>query len=355
MVHSNMTGHRPSGGIQFLRLGSEDIPLISQLLMSTWPREYGKVGSPVFSEDYLKWILGGPNQTRHILLGCKMDDELVAYQSFLSRRVAYRGVTLNGYLNTHGTISPKLPQNLRLNCGAQMVKQHALFVDGSEFFDPECDLVYAFFDEGRPTKDVLDKLLIKYFHVEMKVFSVFNQCVVMPTRLREYLLKNPAKKASFEVKPVSARQVDEISELFNRFHNEIHFTRQMTKDELRHHFFGNPDHHTYVVENEGAVEAFINFYPLEIIKGGTFPKYVVIEFLITEDPDGAFVASLLQKALDFGEKIEAKAIVFENATYLDYSVCHEVGLIPSFRKMIMTIASRNHPMECGKNFRCDVK
>jgi hypothetical protein len=350
-----MNDPRSSREITFAKLTTEDIPLIGELLMSTWPREYVKIGSPVFSKDYLQWIFGGPNKSRHILLGCKINDKLVAYQTFLFRRVAYRGVNLNGYLNTHGAILPQLPQNLRLNCATQMGKQHALFVESTEFFQPECDLVYAFYDEGKPLINVLDKVLMKYFHIERKVFSIFNQYVVVSDRLKEYLLKKSAKKASFEVRSISENQVNEITQLFNHAPNELHFTMQMAEDELRHHCSGYSDHHTYVVVDDEVIEAFINFYPLEIIKGESICKYIVIEFLITRGPDGVYVASLLEKALDFGEKIGAKAVVLENATYLDYSVCCQVGLVPSFRKMIMTVASRDSSIECLGRFRGDVK
>src|SRR4030042_5984037 len=96
-----MMDHRSSVGIQFSRLSFEDIPLISKLLMSNWPQNYGKVGSPVFSKDYLEWILGGSNKSKNVLVGCKIDDELVAYQAFLFRRVAYKGSTIKGDLSTH--------------------------------------------------------------------------------------------------------------------------------------------------------------------------------------------------------------------------------------------------------------
>lgn len=355
MVNGNVMDRGSSGGIQFLRLSSEDIPLIGKLLMSTWPQDYGKVGSPVFSKDYLEWILGGPNKSKNVLVGCKIDGELVAYQTFLFRQVAYKGVTMNGYLCTHGAISSQLPANLRLNCLVRMSKQHALFMESSDFYQPECDLVYAFYEEGKQVKDVLDKIMKKNFHIERQVYSVFSQYIVLPNRLRENLSEDSAKKACVEVRPVLEEEFSEVTQLFNHIPDDLYFTVQMAGDELRHHCLGHSDHHMYVVVYDGAVEAFINFYPLEIIKRGSIYKYIVVEFLVTRGPDEAYVASLLGKALDFGEKVGAKAIVLENATYLDYGVCCKVGLVPSFRKMIMTVASRGPLMECLAGFRADVK
>ena len=354
-MDSNVKDHGPSIGIQFVRLSSEDIPSISKLLMSTWPQEYGKVGSPVFSKDYLEWILGGPNKSKNVLVGCKIEDELVAYQTFLFRRVAYKGVTMNGYLCTHGAISSQLSTKLKFNCVLQMSKQHPLFMESSDFYQPECDLVYAFYEEGKQVKEVIDKVIKKNFHIERQTYSIFNHYIVLPNRLKEYLLEDSAKKAYFEVRPGLEAELSEITELFNRVPNELYFTMQMTGDELRHHCLGHSDHHMYVVVYNGAVEGFTNFYPLEIIKQGSIYKYIVVEFLITRGPNEICVASLLGKALDFGKKVGAKAIVLENATYLDYGVCCKVGLVPSLRKMIMTVASRDPLMECLGRFRADVK
>jgi hypothetical protein len=177
----------------------------------------------------------------------------------------------------------------------------------------------------------------------------------LPNRLKEYLREDSVKKAYFEVRPVLEGEFSEVTQLFNHASNGLCFTMQMAEDELRHHCLGHSDHHMYVVVYDGAIEAFINFYPLEIIKQGNIYKYIIVEFLITRRSDAVYVASLLGKALEFGEKVGAKAIVLENATYLDHNVCSKVGLVPSFRKMIMAVTSRDPFMECLSRFRIDVK
>jgi hypothetical protein len=313
------------------------------------------VGSPVFSKDYLEWVLGGPNKSKNVLVAGKMGDELVAYQTFLFRRMAYKGITMNGYLCTHGAISPQLNANLRLHCVVQMSKQHAVFMEGSEFYQPEGDFVYSFYDEGKQVGGVIDKVMKKNFHLEGQAYSSFSQYILLPNRLKECLREDSVKKATFVVRPVLRGEFREVTQLFNHIPDELCFTMQMAGDVLWHHCFGRSDHHASVVVYDGVVEAFINFYPLEIVKQGNNHKYVVVEFLITRRPDEAYVASLLGKALDFGEKIGAKAIVLENATYLDQSVCGRVGLVPSFRKMVMGIASRNGFKESLARFRVDVK
>jgi hypothetical protein len=195
----------------------------------------------------------------------------------------------------------------------------------------------------------------KNFHIERQVCSIFSQYIILPNRLKEYLREDSVRKAHFEVRPVLQGEFSEVTQLFNHVPDELCFTMQMAGDELRHHCLGHSDHYTYVVVYDGDVEAFINFYPLEIIKQGNIYKYIIVEFLITRGPDEVYVASLLGKALEFGEKIGAKAVVLENATYLDHNVCSKVGLVPSFRKMIMGVATRDRLMEYLARFRVDVK
>jgi len=343
--------------MNFSKLTLENISQIGNLLMSVYslPENFGTIGCPVFSEDYLHWIFGGPNKDKHILVGAMMNDELVAYQSFLYRRIYYCGEYLNAYLNTHGVISPQLDYRLRLNCGFQLVRQHALFLEESEFYEPNCDLVYAFFDVSRPTKEVLDKLVKKYFKRERNIHSVFHSFIVMPNRLRMYTKENTDKLKPFQVRTASADDSKQLINLFNRVPSTIPFIMLVTEDELKHHFFSHPARRTFVVESQGVIKGFINFYPLEMFKEGKTSVYIIIEFLISESDNKDYIAALLQEAVNCAENIKAKVITFENATYLDYTTCRILGIVPTLRKMAMTILSKKHLADYGGGFRCDVK
>jgi hypothetical protein len=132
----------------------------------------------------------------------------------------------------------------------------------------------------------------------------------------------------------------------------------MTEDELRHYFFGDPTHSTFVAESGDRICAFINFYPLETIKEGKIFLYIIIDFLIcdnTNEDERTYVAPLLYEAVKIAEQIGAKGIVFENATYLDYQVYSQLGMVPTFRKMNMVYGARNNDVSYVGNFRCDIK
>jgi len=343
--------------MNFSKLTLENISQIGNLLMSVYSlsENFGTIGCPVFSEDYLHWIFGGPNKDKHILVGAMMNDELVAYQSFLYRTIYYCGEYLNAYLNTHGVISPQLDYRLKLNCGFQLVRQHALFLEESEFYEPNCDLVYAFYDVSSPTKEVLDKLVKKYFKRERNIHSIFHSFIVMPNRLRMYIKENKGKIESFQIRTASENDLGQITILFNRITPKIHFSMIMTEDELKNHLFGHPAHCTFVVESQGVIKGFINFYPLKMLKEGKTFVYIIIEFLISESDNKDYIAVLLQETVNYAEDIGAKVITIENATYLDYNTCRILGIVPTLRKMAMTIFSKKLFEYCNGSFRCDVK
>jgi hypothetical protein len=147
----------------------------------------------------------------------------------------------------------------------------------------------------------------------------------------------------------------QLTDLFNRVPDEAHFMMLMTEDELRHHFFGHPDHRTSVIERQGTIEAFINYYPLDIIKEDTVASYVVVEFLVSESVNKTYAAALLSDAVTFAETIGAKGVVIENATYLDYDAYRPLGLIPTFRKMTMAAILKENAITYCEKLRCDIK
>jgi hypothetical protein len=129
----------------------------------------------------------------------------------------------------------------------------------------------------------------------------------------------------------------------------------MTENELKHHFFGHPDHQTFVIPVKGAIQSFINFYPLIIVREEQRAVYIIVEFLITESDNQAHAALLLNQAVSFAESIKAKGIVLENATYLNYDAYRQLGLTPSLRRMTMSVIAKNNDFDYVGNFRCDVK
>ena len=341
--------------VQFSQLGLVDIPEISKFVLSVWSEGYGPMGSPDLNEDYLHWVLGGPNKTKNLLFGGRINGELVAYQSFLYRTVYYSGKRFNAYLNTHLAVSTQIDLRARLECGFQMGEQHVLFDARSKYFDPNCDMVLAFFEAEKPLKYTGDRLLKKCFGITRFDCITFNQFMIVAKRIQNYVKQNRLEEDSNLVRGASKNDVGELTLLFNDIPEDLQFARMMTEGELAHHFFGNPNHLTSVVETQGKISAFINYYPMGVVRGGQFSSYVIVEFLFSKDRDLRFMAILLNEALKLAKDIGAKGVVLENATYLESDHCQEIGLMPTFRKMTMSLISKNHQIKYVGGFRSDIK
>jgi hypothetical protein len=344
--------------LHFNRLTVEDAPKVSTFLNSIWSQYYGKTGSPVFHPDYLQWIFGGPNKDKNLLFGASIDNNLVAYQSFLFRKISCCKKILNTYLHTHLAVSPKIDLRLKMDCGYQQGDQAILFHPDSSYYNPSCDAVYGFVEESKPLKSVGDKILAKYFQIERITCSTFNQFVVLPKRLTQYLIDNPLGNKSFSVRAATEQDSPQLTKLFNRVPDEPHFIMIMSEEELKYYFFGRSTSRVFLIEVDEEIRAFIFFYPVETIKDGKISLYIAVEFLAVgqvKSEASMYVASLLYEAVKCADSIGAKGIVLENATYLDYETYRPLGLAPTFRKMSMIVASKENSVNYVGGFRCDIK
>jgi hypothetical protein len=341
--------------VEFSQVSFDDIPEISKFLLSVWSEGYGPMGSPNLSEDYLQWVLGGPNKCKNLLFGGRINSELVAYQSFLYRTVHYYGKILNAYLNTHLAVSTQIDLRPKLECQFQMLEQHVLLDARSKYYDPNCDLVLAFFEAEKTLKYKGDRILRKCFGITRFDGITFNQFMIVPKKLRNYVKENRMEEDSNLVRGASESDSDELTKLFNEIPEDLHFARMMTEEELSHHFFGDPNHLTSVVETQGKIRAFINYYPMGIIKGSQLSSYIIVEFLFSKDRNLRFMAILLNEALKLAEEMGAKGVVLENATYLELDHCQEIGLTPTFRRITMSLISKSHQIDYLGGFRSDIK
>jgi len=341
--------------VKFSRLSVDDIPEISRFLLSVWSEGYGPMGSPNLTEEYLQWVLGGPNGTKNLLFGGRINGELMAYQSFLYRTVYYSGKRLNAYLNTHLAVSTQIDLRARLECGFQMGEQHVLLDARSRYYDPNCDMVFAFIEAEKPLKYEGDRLLKKCFGITRFDYMTFNQFMIIAKRLRNYLKQNRIEEDCDLVRRASEGDSGELTKLLNEIPEGLHFARMMTEEELSHHFFGDRNHRTSVVETDGKIRAFINYYPMGIIKGRNLSSYIIVELLLTNDRNLGVMAILLNEALKLAEDTGAKGVVLENATYLELDHCQEIGLMPTFRKMTMSLISKNHQVDYLGGIRSDIK
>ncbi len=344
--------------LKFSRLSLQEMQKIGTFLNSIWSQLYGKTGSPVFPQDYLLWLYGGPNTDKNILLGAFLDDELVAFQSFLPRKMICNGNVMNSYLNTHLAVSPRLDLRHRMDCVMQLAEHTHLFHPDADFYEPDCSATFAYIEEGKPLKSIGDKLSAKYFQVKRKTYSTFNQCVVMPARLKKYLQDNSPLPGSARIRIAEEADAGQLTQLFNKIPDAPHFMLTMAEDQLKHYCFGHPTHRTFVVERDGEINAFINFYPLETIKESKTQFFIVVDFLIVnpfKECSMPHIAALLYEAVKRAEEMNAKGVVFENATYLNFEDYAPLGLVPSFRKMNLVVLAKNGSVDYSGNFRCDVK
>jgi len=355
-LNSERSGGDTSDSLVFSKLTYDDIPEISKLLVMVWPLLYGAVGHPHFNVDYLRWIYGGPNKNKHMMIGARINNTLIAYQSFLFRSIYYDSKALNAYLWTHATVSPELSGSARVHCAIQMMKQAVqLFDRNASFFIEDCDLIYAFNEIDKHTREVVDKVFKKHYAIDRKINSTFNQFIVMPNKLKKYLNETGSNQNSFNVRAVTEQDSQKLADLFSIIPQGSQFVMQMTGDELKHYFFSSADHQTHAIAENGEFKALIHFFPVQIIKESKTHLDVIVEFLVSDPVNKKHAAHLLSKAVDFAEKINAKAVVLENANYLDYNVFQPMGLLPTLRKMTMSAISRQGAFDYEGSFRCDVK
>lgn len=345
-----ISGENP---VQFSRLTLGEIPQIGNFLMSVWTAKYGEMGFQNFDENYLKWILGGPHKDRNFLLGGKIQNELMTYCSFLHHRILYSGNLLEGYLVTHMTLAPYLGSQVRFNC----LLQTAGYIE-KLYLSPNCDFMYFFSEGAKSVPELFRHLLGKYTKMDVKdiyQFS-FNQFLLAAKELLKYCQENAEAINKVQVRDALEKDFGGITGLFNRASNsKAEFIVQMTEGELKHYFCGHPTHRTAVIEIQGIIEGFINYYPLEIIKGGKASEFVIIEYLILDHTNIDYMAALLKEAVNHAVEVGAKGVVIENGTYLDLDECRVLGVKPTFRKMRMTIWSKNNLVKNLDGFRCSVK
>jgi hypothetical protein len=226
------------------------------------------------------------------------------------------------------------------------------------YFSSDCDLIYGFSEERKGFRDNLMMLCEKHTKIDVKNarHKAFNQFLVEPSKLRKYIQENSGKIENLQLRPASESDYAEIAVLFNRIGAEKDLSMQMTKEGLRHHFHGHRDHRTFVIESGGIIKAINNYYPLDIVKGNESCKYVVVELVISEGgANGDYITALLHETINFAEEIGARGVVIENATYLDYNACKTLGLMATFRRMIMTVIPKSCLIDDLVGFMCDVK
>jgi hypothetical protein len=129
----------------------------------------------------------------------------------------------------------------------------------------------------------------------------------------------------------------------------------MREDELEYHLFGGNAHHTAVLEEDGRMKGFIQYYPMKGVKYLKEYSSVIIEFIHYEYYCPEILAFLMNRAVQFADEIGTRIIAIENTSYLHKENFKDLGLASGLRKMVFYGIEKERLLPIGVIFRGDVK
>ena len=338
--------------LTFSRLTADDAQEAAVFLNEVWGSHYGPTGAPIFTTDYLRWLYGGPDSARHLVLACHIAGRLVGIRALLHRSVSFQGRVWAAYLTTHLAIHPDLGRPFRAVASDRILDFSTLLTDTSAGSSTDArDVHVSFYEEGK--RELIQKVGRRASEQGIGTsLWPFNQAIVNPVVLQRRV--GAGQQAGRRVRPVVDADIPELAQLFARVAAKQPFALTISVDRLRHHILRLPGGRTYLVEDQGVPTAFITFYVMETLSASGPSRMVVVEFLVGDGtPDE--MCLLLNEALVFARSSDARGVVMENPTYLDVDTRRFCGIVPSIRRMVAVTRSRIHAFECGDGFLCDVK
>ena len=314
------------------RLSVADSYEIAEFLNKTWNQAYGPSGCPRFSPEYLGWLYGGPEAQQTIILGERRQKKIVALKAHLARELVISGQAYRASLVTHLTIDPALPLADRL----AFVQASTLATWQPEIFGREIDVAFFLTESETPR---IGRVYRMSSELGLQTTSgFFNQSIIalQPS-------ETAARRATIE----DASAIVEF-----RRSVKCDVKAELSPADLAHHWFDAPDGEVFVVEESGRVSGAVALYRLETIKAGRSTTIAVCEGLLMETAEVG--CSLLSAAAEYQRWIKAKGIVCENVTYLSPDLQRACSIIPSARKMQLSIVSKK-PLSIGTAWMVDVK
>lgn len=306
---------------------------VATFLNSAWERAYGPAVRPVFTEEYLRWLYGGPDAERTAIVGVRIDGRIAALKAMLSRELVVQGVAAPAYLVTHLTIEPTL--SLAERVALQPLASDQLWLDSS-VCDPT-DFAYAVFDAEKPIARKTEASLAR--QGVSRVIGEFTQMVVAPTLIQRLSTSVVSRAATLD-------DASAIAELSRRFERSASLAVRLTPDRVRHHWFEAPGAEVLVTEDDDGLSGACCVYRLQTTRG----IVAVIESLLTTST--AAGVALLRQVLPYATRVGARGVVLENATMIDGP--REIGLTPTGRAMQLAVMSRR-PVDIGTTWLVDVK
>jgi len=266
----------------------------------------------------LRWLYGGPQEQRAILLGWRLDGRLVGFKAFLSRDLLIQGAFQRGCLNTHLAIDPGLHVLDRV----RIVRDSTLAPWRPETFGRSIDVAYALFEADKPIVGPAERLLTSQ-GIEVAAGHFAQAVVGAPTS------RIAARRAD-------VGDIATIAALRQAIPSDVKV--EFSLDHLAHHWFNAPEAEVYVVDDGDRARGAIAVYRLDVLKTGRKTTIAICEQLLAETSEIA--CALLAAATGYRRRIEARGVVCENATYLPAEAQRACQIIPSARTMRISVMSR---------------
>lgn len=331
--------------MQLEQLSLADEADILALLQDVWPRLYGATGCPQFSSDYLRWLYGGPEADRHLLLGYRLDGRLVGFKSSLLRDLRMEGKDRIGGLATHLTIRPELPPDVRLSLARELSILHRLYPRAGE---EAHDLALAYFESNK----VLVRNITRLARQQKLnlVTRTFSQAILNARR---------AIAAAAEIRGITVREFDPGSDM-----PAIQRLRSADKDDglkwvpteptFLHHLTMAPDALVLVAEDaDGQICGLLGGYCMDWLKDNRVTRMLIVESLMSQSRDA--LACLLAEAARRAAARGYRGTVIENPTMIDDADAAHLGVMASQREMVLSLRSHEALPDRIGAFTVDVK
>lgn len=329
------------GTHEFVELSVLDQAEILALLQATWPVLYGKTGCPAFSAEYLDWLYGGPDASKHYLYGCRNEQgELIGFKAALYRKMSLNGVERAGYIASHLAIRADLGMGQRIVLANELSQAHTL--------DRIPDSVnLAYFEADKALVRKARRGAEKAGHMVREIG--FQQYVVNPRRLRAY----DEDAGGIKVNQVEADDCAALTALINGKAHEGDLIWNPDPASAAHHLLNAPGALAIAAHHNGRPEGVLGATILSWLKSGEISKMLVCDILIATNP--VVLNQLLREAVAYAQDKGLRGVVVENVTYFTEDYLKAGGLLKSPRQMNLFIRAQHFSEQGPQRFICDVK
>jgi N-acetylglutamate synthase-like GNAT family acetyltransferase len=321
-------------------LSAENAGEIATLLNETWPTLYGSTGCIVFTEDYLKWLYGGPDSDRHILRGFRFDGKLVAMQAALFRKLSDGEKDWGAHLATHLTISPSLDLLTRMSLASKVS-------DALSFVMKEDQIYFAFFEKAKGLVKSTRQMAKRGNSTQQIKEIEFRQAIVNARKAQTL-----AKTANgITTRTAHKSDLPSIQTLIRNTKSSLFLNPG--SDALWYHLTEAPGSMCLVAEQDSEIVGFLSTYILDWTKDGQITRNIVAEVILGSRPE--YLAVLLDAALEQAKSVGARGVVVDNINYLDEKVAYCAGIVSIPKEMVLVARCAKELPSVDQGFLIDVK